>query len=361
MENKGRLRGNLEARPHHLNSMDNTSNSTEAALLANRRAIAEEMFENVRWETDFKGACQCPGASDHTTPGADAVVFIDGCPTIHCLHASCRDRVEEANDKFRLAVRQAEYGTGHKFAPRPTENPRRQAREDLVHLEAQVRDYLPTILKEFCTPVRAWYESSPVKPDAETDNQWRQLLQLFDPEHIIWIGDTWDSGERIHRHNFRPVKAWLAGSRDAWGPFTCPVHFKPGTHSRAAKFVEAREFVVIESDVLSLRESSTVFRWLQQRLGLAAIVYTGGKSLHGWFKWPPGGLDLDEFKVILTGLKCDTKMLGASQPCRLPGFVREETGRWQQLLYLDLSMAATASAAPTPTAPVSSPNQEITN
>jgi len=61
-------------------------------------------------------------------------------------------------------------------------------------------------------------------------------------------------------------------------------------------------------------------------------VDTAGKSLHGWFDFPGDGC-IPTLKEHLTALKCDPNMFRPSQPCRLPGALRD--GKYQRLIYFD--------------------------
>ena len=79
---------------------------------------------------------------------------------------------------------------------------------------------------------------------------------------------------------------------------------------------------------------AAVFHWIRTKVGLPlrAIVDTAGKSLHGWFDYPPAA-ELDDLRIVLPELGCDPKMFGASQPCRMPGALRD--GKMQTLIFLN--------------------------
>jgi len=165
--------------------------------------------------------------------------------------------------------------------------------------------------------------------------QYKLFLQtLFAPSDILWIGEKFWSGKKFEwTRSFRPVSEWLS-IRDTKRNFICPNVFKPGSISRTDENVLIRRYLVVESDKLSRGEVMSVFAWLQShhRLEPRALIDTGGKSLHAWFDWP-GGLPAD-WKAVLNGYQCDGSMTGASQPCRLPGVTRKETGKLQALLLV---------------------------
>ena len=118
------------------------------------------------------------------------------------------------------------------------------------------------------------------------------------------------------------------------GQLTCPATFKSNSFSRSNENILQRRFLVVESDVLSKDQIGAVFKWLKDNVGLRlrAIVDTAGKSLHGWFDYPKKAV-VEELEIILPQLGCDKGLFRASQPCRIPGALRD--GRYQSLLYLD--------------------------
>jgi hypothetical protein len=161
------------------------------------------------------------------------------------------------------------------------------------------------------------------------------ILFLFDDDDVVWIGrDVKDSGSPRHVWRFRPVTEWYQ-SYACPGAFICPSTFKPGVYSRTTENVVARKYLVVESDLLSRDEVGSIFRWMEsQGYILRAVVDTAGKSLHGWFDYPDPKI-IPSLKRELTALKCDPKMFGASQPCRLPGSLRD--GKFQRLIYFNNS------------------------
>jgi hypothetical protein len=84
-----------------------------------------------------------------------------------------------------------------------------------------------------------------------------------------------------------------------------PATWKPGTVSRSGENVLSAPFVVLDWDGLDgippvtpaeiqkhLNDCLALIRWIREglRWQLAAIVSTGGKSLHAWFRSPPAAV-----------------------------------------------------------------------
>ncbi len=282
-----------------------------------------------------EGYVQCPGEHLHTTAtnGSDCQVWTNAetsrIPQIHCFHSSCGELCAQAN---RELWREAKGWRRHRSMKRPMSAFQRHDKEADDNNIAQ-------ILKDFVWPVAEILssEGNEIKDVPEHDH-WKFLLAMFAEEDTVWVGrDVRDTGSPNHQYRFKTAEEWLAINR-APGWFTCPCAFKPGSFSRSDKNVLVPRYVVIESDKLTHDQIGAVFRWLIHSghgLTLKAVVDTGGKSLHGWFDYP-SPQTVEWLREILPRLQCDKSMLTLSQPCRLPGVVRPETGRYQRLLYASL-------------------------
>ncbi|BCU76555.1 hypothetical protein llg_12700 [Luteolibacter sp. LG18] len=132
---------------------------------------------------------------------------------------------------------------------------------------------------------------------------------------------------------------------------TTPAHWAPGTVSRTTANVVSSPYTVLDFDGLDgihpvtpaeheahLHHSLAIIRFLRREMGLtlAAILHTGGKSLHAWFDTPP--------PPVLASLKDHAPLLGLdagliaqpAHPCRLPGHKHHKTGRVGEVLWLRL-------------------------
>ncbi len=171
---------------------------------------------------------------------------------------------------------------------------------------------------------------------------WRfHLEHLFEQQDVVWIGATTDSCSECEdeerkcycRAHFRTVNEWKQ-ENEAPGQFTCPSTFQAGIHSRSIANVVTRRYLVVESDTLSKGEMRALFAWINQYLPLRAVVDTAGRSLHGWFETPGARMEA-ELKVVLPAMGCDPALFKLSQPCRLPGALRD--GKPQRLVWLSNS------------------------
>jgi hypothetical protein len=210
----------------------------------------------------------------------------------------------------------------------------RQKTAQLNLLAFEERRRLLQILRQYAWPISAIRASSDVWQLPLVEQRRAFIQELFKQDDVIWIGQCWQTGAVHGVGHMRPCAEWLA-SRRIPGEFISHSTYKPGTIDRMNSTVYQRRYFVVESDQLALDDMGAVLRWLQLRgLQLRAIVTSGGRSVHGWFNWP-GDSAIDRWGALLTGLKCDKAVtLKPSQPVRLPGVIRRDTQRPQELLLL---------------------------
>jgi hypothetical protein len=91
--------------------------------LSERQRIASEIMARydcpVRWLSDSKGrALHCPGEHLHTAGDKprDCDVDLDGAPTVHCFHTSCRGILGGINYELRSRIGKAEFEKAPKSA-----------------------------------------------------------------------------------------------------------------------------------------------------------------------------------------------------------------------------------------------------
>ena len=307
----------------------------------------EQIFEQVLSGVinAVHGYIECPGRHRHTTADAehDCKVFFnpDGTIIASCFHHRCASEIRHLN----ALLFQFTSSTGRSTAPSKTRHSKLSTPPSAEAKTGTRFKSLAEIVASHPWTSSAMQQNSPVSVALPEANHWQMLLRhLFLDTDIIWCGrDIQDSGSPGHRSRFRAVGDWLTRAHCP-GPFTCPSTFKSGIHSRSNANVAESKYLVLESDTLKHHEIGAVFRWLNDEIGipLRAVVDTAGKSLHGWFDYPRAEL-LAELKTRLPELGCDPCMFKPSQPCRLPGALRD--GRYQRLLYL--------SAAPVTCSPLS--------
>lgn len=293
---------------------------------------AEALLGPVEWIDATRGYLPCPGQHLHTSRNGrrDCVIYLDHTPTLHCLHGSCHNELEEKNTELRRILTQ----TDELKPRRMTADQKKQMEENRRRngIRKRAAESRERILASHRWPLAEIVKASAVDLPTDASRHAHLMLQRFHPDDVVWIGDKYDSGKPEHTKHFRTIREWLE-TEQIDGPLLCPSTFKPGSYQRANEQIAARRFLVVESDTLGKDEVGAVFRWLtdEVKLILAAIVDTAGKSLHAWF-YQPATEVVEDLKLVLPEIGCDPKLFTPSQPVRLPGALRD--GRWQKLVYL---------------------------
>lgn len=93
---------------------------------------------------------------------------------------------------------------------------------------------------------------------------------------------------------------------------------------------------VVEFDTGQSHEHSAILWHLAHRLPLRIVVYSGGKSVHGWFDVKDVSEDVvHEFFAEAVMLGADPKMWSVCQFSRMPGGTNPKTGRRQEVLIYE--------------------------
>lgn len=298
----------------------------------------EDLTGPVDWvDHGVFGYLPCPGKHLHTTNDGpkDCRIYVDGFPTIHCVHESCAELRAEATHNLRQAMK----AQGWEAPPVTKEMKERNRYRD--HLE-RVVEHLSKA-KEFIYENFAWpvseievsSEEGPWKPDVQTA---QFIWSLFTPDETIWLGEPTETGPAYWSH-FQPSNVWA--HRDTVPQFICPNPLVPGSNSRTAKCLSDKRYFVIECDHahedpgINRDRCGAVFRYAmdqKKNLKLRAIVDSGNKSLHGWFEYP-GDDDYEWCRKVLPVLGADPATMRLAQPVRTPGALRDN-GRIQSLIWL---------------------------
>jgi len=222
-------------------------------------------------------------------------------------------------------------------------------RQTAFDLRRQANEAKAGILSSFAWDMADIWEESPTRFDHAVDEQESRLFlaTLFEDNDVVWIGDIHDSNRPGSGRHFRTVAEWLAADR-LGGPRTCTATFRAGERCRRNDRTLSVPYIVIEADDaigttpvtakekdLNRAANAALIRWCREGLGmdLAAIVDTGHKSLHGWFKRPSRQC-IEELTEIAPVLGMDDLLAKPAQPVRLPGFIHEKSQRKCRLLWL---------------------------
>jgi len=230
---------------------------------------------------------------------------------------------------------------------RATEQRRAKQRQRLLATIRAKRDAI--IARHPWEPADVWEDSRQrIDCDLVEFDPRHFLDTLFPQDALVWTGQVNHSGTR-HADHWRSIADWQEMPLAGVGPFTAPAIWKPGTASRTAENVLAAPYTVLDFDGFDgrkpekpdeidkhRRDSLALVRWIREglRWQLAAIVWTGSKSIHAWFHTPPADV-LQSLRDTAAALGIDAALVGRPEhACRLPGQRHEKTGGMSRVLWL---------------------------
>ena len=274
----------------------------------------------IDWTSDRRGYIVCPLRHLHTTNNAprDTFLYLEGFPHIHCLHESCHDELREINRFLRIQL------TGKSKVNVDF------ARSQSYGMAEALRKNRDAVLEKYTPRIRDLEGVRSFSPLAF-------LYRMFAPHDWVWLGQPEMTGP-IWSRNFEEVSHWdvLPSCISPSWKFICPNPLIHGRCDRTNDNIFAYRHLVLESDTLTMLESRAMFEAVEDifLLKLKAIVFSGNKSLHGWFAHP--GLQwLALHQPVLVALGFDAKVMSPSQCVRLPGTANPKTGKMQSLLWIN--------------------------
>jgi len=86
-----------------------------------RRQIMTAFVGEIKWTTETRGYCECPGNAEHSNKDGkkDCEAHLDGAPGLHCFHNSCGSVVNAFNRRIQNEIGKAERAEANK-RPEPT-------------------------------------------------------------------------------------------------------------------------------------------------------------------------------------------------------------------------------------------------
>lgn len=327
-------------------------------LSVHRKNVAEEAlaaFGEIDWHDDTTGYLSCPGKHLHTAKDGhrDCWVKMDGTPTVYCQHQSCKSFIEGTNHELR-GLMTTYQKLGLLTEDQASYTPKIHVKE-YPRIEAFGAKILQEVRKQRHEgALEVLRSTSPVQIPDDIVEQLKLFLSVLPRHDLIWIGNKEDSGLTRHAQNFKSAETWASQGAPKY-PLICTSSFKSGSFSRSKDNVAQRNLIVFECDKVDLTLASklaskempddgdkrrnkemsvALIRRLQNDLGLklVAVVDSGNKSLHAYFRYP-GDAILAELKYLFPAMGGDPMVLGSASASRLPGYQDHE--RKQTLLYFD--------------------------
>lgn len=313
-------------------------------------SLDPSLLAKVRHHASGKVTARCPacgeGGGDRT--GNHLVIFPDGrfaCAAypgdrdhrsrIHAL-AGVRAEVRMASRERREWRRQAAR--------------EQQRKQQAATITDAIRSHRQALVSRYAWHPSDVWEDSPQRLDDPLISHCPRhfLATLFPPDALLWTGEVHHSGQAAHASRWKTAADWQV-TTDLIGPMTTPAIWQPGTCSRTATHVINAPFTVLDFDGFDgikpatpaelhhhLHASLALIRWLREcfHWQLAAILHTGGKSLHAWFRTPPPEV-LESLRHAADPLGIDRGLIGRPEhPCRLPGQLHRGSGNLSSVRWL---------------------------
>lgn len=194
-------------------------------------------------------------------------------------------------------------------------------------------------------------KQSPIPLDfPEWEAGYRVLDAIYAPDDILYVGESrglCKPGFNIktaaeHSATIRKAKQVLS-PHIIVNPLSgkqAPTKADPDKLTyRGDNAVVQWEYMVVEFDEVPLAEQLAF--WMVIKLPVVALITSGGKSIHGWVKvscesrveWEQE-IEQELFPAFLVPLGADALCRNESRMSRMPGHVRQGSGKVQKLLYL---------------------------
>jgi hypothetical protein len=135
--------------------------SNGAMDLNARQSIAVDLLGAIDWQSETEGFCTCPGKERHTTGNGtkDCKVYLDGPPSLHCVHNSCRMVVDAMEHALRSQIGKAEWKPSPKIS-----NSRGETASygdgDAIELSPEPAAYVPPPLTLLPAAVREYVQAA---------------------------------------------------------------------------------------------------------------------------------------------------------------------------------------------------------
>lgn len=177
------------------------------------------------------------------------------------------------------------------------------------------------------------WAASPVRWD-DTEVHTNEILQtIFPPNCLLCAGSTKADARTA------PLSHWVTeGMPRLQFVVPSPMRALTGVNQEGRESARCldntgpRRFLVVEFDNGAVDEQAAILRWLALRVPLTLAVFSGKKSLHGWFCCAGASKEkLEGFFSLACTLGADSMMWTRCQLTRMPDGTRE--GGARQTVY----------------------------
>jgi hypothetical protein len=190
----------------------------------------------------------------------------------------------------------------------------------------------------------ALFDASPIQIDWPFERDGIEALQrLYSPNEYLFLGRNYESGKQ----HVKTIVEWILLFERGFIPehiIPNPMTGEQGTTKegkqsyRADACVKWYRFAVLEFD--KLPRAQQINFWAGVKLPIAALIDSGGKSIHAWIRIDAANeaewrVNVEERLFdVLGAIGIDGSCKNEARLSRTPGHLRLSTGKRQRVLYL---------------------------
>jgi len=299
------------------------------------------LFDNFISENNLNtkpNYSECPCSNCHSSNHSSKTHFYYLMPPLsngfkniwgHCMHESCKSSLRHHyKDINKLWFNYVNNKDTLKLSMEVTLSlTMKREEENKKKLELAYQLYESDLVgKKIKSKIKLPVDVSPKFKLPSDDLKYH--LSLFSKHDIIFLGKNYESAGRLFKvaelNNLRRPRE-----------FTSTYTFTDINGRRCSDNCLNKPYGVLELDTgISKEEQLALLLSIKAHFGIKLLlaIDTGGKSVHGWFRWT----DLEPHILIFKQMGYDmTTLTSKSQPVRLAGAFRKEKGKYQRIIYYE--------------------------
>ena len=196
----------------------------------------------------------------------------------------------------------------------------------------------PALRAEIVATAGVTLEQLAAASEKQSQDPWFYLTRLYRPNEHVCIAAASHSFSTAERDAWQPFlssyKYEYVNPSPMVGPFGLTKENKASAH--CLDNTGPRVYQVVEFDFGQINEHAALHWHLAKSARLLMLVYSGGKSMHGWYN-VRGQTDAEVEKFFRSAVElgADPKMWSRCQFSRLPAGQNNKTGKQQTVIIFE--------------------------
>lgn len=196
----------------------------------------------------------------------------------------------------------------------------------------------PALREEIVAHAGVTLDQLAVASEKQSQDPWFYLTRLYRPGEHVCLASNSHSFATTERDAWQPYLASYPyeyiNPSPMIGPFGLTKENKASAH--CLDNTGPRVYQVVEFDFGAINEHAAIHWHLAKSARLLLLVYSGGKSLHGWYN-VRGWSDMESVSFFKQAVQlgADPKMWSRCQFSRLPAGRNNKTGKQQTVVIFE--------------------------